>query len=192
MTAAAMESPTSRPPTFFAAGAGAGVGRGAGAGAVVAAGAVAPAGRAVPVELGGRDVVSAGAVVGGRGGAGAAAEGAAGAGVAEGTETLGAAGAGTPPAGMVGNLIVGADVGFGGRLMRTVSFLVCALGASAGLGGTPPGPAGMFGVFSAIELVSATKLGLPSHGVKPELISRGGTASSRRRMLPGGFADGIV
>jgi hypothetical protein len=59
--------------------------------------------------------------VGGCGAAGAAPEarGAAGAGVAAGaaTDEPGAPGA------RVGNLIVGAEVGFGGKLIRTVSFL---------------------------------------------------------------------
>ena len=93
-----------------------------------------------------------GAEVGGRG--------AGGAGV--GTITLGAAAAGdagAPPAGKVGNLIVAVDAGFGGRLMRTVSFLGWTLEASAGLGGrlgpggggggVPPGP---MGGFSAINM----------------------------------------
>ena len=49
-----------------------------------------------------------------------------------------------PPGGKVGNLIVGAAEGLGGRLMRTVSFLGCTLEASGGLGGTaPPGKLGM-------------------------------------------------
>jgi hypothetical protein len=39
-------------------------------------------------------------------------------------------------------------VGFGGKLIRTVSFLGCTLAASAGFGGIPPG--GIFGVLSAI------------------------------------------
>jgi len=49
--------------------------------------------------------------------------------------------------------------GFGGRLMRTVSFLGWILAASPGRGGTPPGggigvpPLGVFGSFSAIDLV---------------------------------------
>jgi hypothetical protein len=55
---------------------------------------------------------------------------------------------GEPPGGKVGNLIVA--VGFGGKLMRTVSFLGCTLEASAGFGGTaPPGGFGLIG-FSAI------------------------------------------
>jgi hypothetical protein len=64
--------------------------------------------------------------VGGRGGAGAP------------PGTVGAEGAAEtgPPAGKVGSLIVGEEVGFGGRLIRTVSFLGCTLAASAGFGGT--------------------------------------------------------
>src|SRR5438876_5973611 len=46
-------------------------------------------------------------------------------------------------------LIVGAAVGFGGKLMRTVSFLGCTFAASAGFGGTAPGAG--FGIFSAIS-----------------------------------------
>jgi hypothetical protein len=55
---------------------------------------------------------------------------------------------GGAPGASVGNLIVGAEVGFGGKLIRTVSFLGWTLAASAGLGGNaPPGA----GVFSAIN-----------------------------------------
>jgi hypothetical protein len=53
-----------------------------------------------------------------------------------------------PPGASVGNLIVGADVGFGGKLIRTVSFFGWTLAPSAGLGGNEP-PVGM-GVISAI------------------------------------------
>jgi len=57
-----------------------------------------------------------------------------------------------PPGGNVGNLIVGAAVGFGGKLMRTVSFLGCTLPVSFFGGGTAPvGPdGGMDGGLSAI------------------------------------------
>ena len=54
-----------------------------------------------------------------------------------------------PPGGKVGNFIVGAAEGFGGRLMRTVSFLGCTLPVSF-LGGTAP--AGTLGMLSAINL----------------------------------------
>jgi hypothetical protein len=47
-----------------------------------------------------------------------------------------------------GILIVGAAVGLGGKLIRTVSFFGCTLAASAGLGGTAL--EGVFGIFSAI------------------------------------------
>src|SRR6185503_18178582 len=117
ITAAAIAKPRSKPLILLAAGAGACAGgRGAGA----------PGGRGAgePVEVGGRATVADGAPdVGGRSGAGAAAgagvkgldgEGAAGAGP-------GAAGAGPP--GIEGSLMVAVDEGFGGRLMRTVSFL---------------------------------------------------------------------
>ena len=63
-----------------------------------------------------------------------------------------------------GILMVGAAVGFGGRLMRTVSFFGwilpdSLLGAAAGVppnggvggeGGTEPAPDGRFGLLSAI------------------------------------------
>src|SRR5262245_17066554 len=136
-TAAAIARPTSNPLNLLAAGTGACAGgRGAGA----------PGGRGTgpPVEVGGRATVADGAPdVGGRGGAGAAAgagvnglegAGVAGAGPAPGT---GAAGAGPP--GIEGSLIVAVAEGFGGRLMRTVSFLGWTLAASPGRGGTPLG-----------------------------------------------------
>ena len=51
-----------------------------------------------------------------------------------------------PPGGSVGSLMVGAAVGFGGRLMRTVSFLGCTLPVSFFGGGIAPvGMAGMEG-----------------------------------------------
>lgn len=56
-----------------------------------------------------------------------------------------------PPGGNVGSLMVGAAEGFGGRLMRTVSFLGWTLDCS-GLGGTPPG---MLGILSAIRFVKS-------------------------------------
>ena len=56
-----------------------------------------------------------------------------------------AAGAGA--AGGVGSLMVGPAVGFGGKLIRTVSFFGCTFAASGGFGGTAPD--GIF-KFSAI------------------------------------------
>jgi hypothetical protein len=50
-----------------------------------------------------------------------------------------------------GSLIVGDAVGFGGKAIRTVSFLGCTLATSGGLG-TPPGGTGEFGVGSAITI----------------------------------------
>jgi len=159
MTAAAMPSPTSSPLTLRAADA---AGRGAGA-------VVAPAGRGAgagePVFVGGRvadgaeETVIPPAAVGGRGAGGAGA--AAGAGVAP--PVAGAAAAG-PPAGIVGSLIVGEELGLGGRLMRTVSFLGWTLAASGGLGGTAP--PGVIGLLSDIELVNAAKLELAMGSVK--------------------------
>jgi hypothetical protein len=49
-------------------------------------------------------------------------------------------------------LIVGAAVGLGGKLIRTVSFLGCTFAASVGLGGTAPDD-GVFGTFSAIRFI---------------------------------------
>jgi hypothetical protein len=135
MTAAAIASPLSNPLNP----AGAYIGRGAGAGAADA------------TTLGWAATRVAAAEDGGTGGAGAL--DAAGAGAAEAAATGAAAlpaaddGGGAPGA-KVGNLIVGAEVGLGGKLMRTVSFLGCTLAASAGLGGIAP-PGGV-GVFSAI------------------------------------------
>ncbi|MCS7338245.1 MAG: hypothetical protein NZ739_08430 [Verrucomicrobiae bacterium] len=48
---------------------------------------------------------------------------------------------------MLGSLIVGAAEGFGGKFIRTVSFLGCTLPVSF-FGGTAPG--GTLGMFSAI------------------------------------------
>jgi hypothetical protein len=55
-----------------------------------------------------------------------------------------------PPGARVGSLIVGADVGFGGKLMRTVSFFGWTFEASAGLGGRAP--PGVMGLISAISV----------------------------------------
>jgi len=154
ITAAAMARPTSKPLTRLAAGNGAWAGgRGPGA----------PGGRGagLPVEVGGRgaDGAVGAPEVGGRGGPGATdgagVNGLGGEGAAGGEP--GAVGAGAP--GIEGNLIVAVAEGFGGRLMRTVSFLGWTLAASPGRGGTPPGggvgapPIGAFGSFSAINRV---------------------------------------
>ena len=87
--------------------------------------------------------VGRGAGVGGAGVGAWAAAGAAGAAGAAAEAAACAVGAGA------GILIVGAAVGFGGRLIRTVSFLGCTLAASVGLGGTAPD--GLLGLFSAIN-----------------------------------------
>jgi len=84
-------------------------------------------------EAGGLEMLAPGAAVLG-GGTGAA-----------GAEDIGGAlGAPDGPAGgKVGSLMVGAAVGFGGKLMRTVSFLGCTLPVSFLGGGTAPvGPGG--------------------------------------------------
>jgi len=58
-----------------------------------------------------------------------------------------------PPGGSVGNLIVGAAEGFGGKLMRTVSFLGCTLPVDFFIGSAPWGAPGMFEGISAIALL---------------------------------------
>jgi len=86
-----------------------------------------------------------GAGVGGAG-AGAVARAAVGAAAAAGAATAAwAVGAGA------GILMVGAALGFGGKLIRTVSFFGCTFAASVGLGGTAPDD-GVFGMFSAINV----------------------------------------
>jgi hypothetical protein len=137
MTAAAMARPASKPLT-----------RRTGADATTRDGEppAPPGGRGagMPVEVGGRLTDIAGAVaplVGGRGADGA--EGAA-------TPTAGDA-AGGGPAEEAGIRIVGAAEGFGGKLMRTVSFLGWTFAASAGFGGT--GAPDGFGVSSAIYVL---------------------------------------
>jgi len=127
-----MANPWSNPLKLRAIGA---IGRGAGA-----AEGLAGAGAAMRV---------AGAPAGGVGGAGAREAAAAGAAAAD--VELAPADAGTPGA-SVGSLIVGAEVGLGGRLMRTVSFLGWTFAASAGLGGSAP--PGDVGIFSAISFSS--------------------------------------
>src|ERR1700684_1610449 len=62
-----------------------------------------------------------------------------------------------PPGGKVGNLMVGAAEGLGGRLMRTVSFLGWTFEPSGGLGGAAP--PGKLGLLSAINF--QFKLELP-------------------------------
>src|SRR5688572_15753311 len=101
------------------------------------------AGRGVVVGAAGRDATGAALARG----AGAADVG------APAGDAAGAADAPVgPPGGNVGNLIVGAADGFGGRLMRTVSFLGWTLPVSF-FGGTAP--AGMLGMFSAIKSLFA-------------------------------------
>jgi hypothetical protein len=74
------------------------------------------------------------------------------AGAAATTTATGAAAAltvGDEPGARVGSLMVGADVGLGGRLMRTVSFLGWTFEASAGFGGSaPPGDVGKLSAIS--------------------------------------------
>jgi hypothetical protein len=58
-----------------------------------------------------------------------------------------------PPGGNVGNLMVGAAVGFGGRLMRTVSFLGWTRPVDFFIGSAPVGAPGLIGGISAISLI---------------------------------------
>src|SRR5580658_1489441 len=138
-TAAPMARPWSKPDKPLATGAGMGLGAAAGAGAGLAEVAVAATRAGPALEAGGTG--AAGALDGAEAGAAA--------------EAIGAAaplpGGGAPGA-RVGSLIVGADVGLGGRLMRTVSFFGWTLAASAGLGGMEP-PPGDVGIFSAISFI---------------------------------------
>lgn len=138
ITAAAMVKPVSsgllRTRPAGARPRGAGAAAEAGRGALAAAGADpgglairAPGGAAAVGGLG-----ACGAVPGGLGAPGPAPAPAPPGGLA------GAAAGGFPPPGKDGNLMVDVEVGLGGRLMRTVSFFGCTLGASAGFGGTPP------------------------------------------------------
>ena len=104
-------------------------GAGAGRGDAAAGRGAAAAGAAAPIR-------GAGACVGAAvpiGGAGAAAAG----------PPVG------PPGGNVGNLIVGAADGLGGKLIRTVSFLGWTFPVSFFGGTAPPG---VFGMFSAINV----------------------------------------
>jgi hypothetical protein len=122
-TAAAMANPVSKPLT-----AGAGAWRGIGEGRVPVPGAAVGRGAVVGAAADEEEGTAAGAAA-----TGAAA--ATGRGAAEGA----------------GILMLGAAVGLGGRLIRTVSFFGCTLAASAGLGGTAP--EGVPGMFSAITQV---------------------------------------
>ena len=109
---------------------GAAVGRGAGAGRCELTG-------AAPVLVGAA-VVTSGALVGAAA-AGAGAKAGLGAPVG-------------PPGGKVGSLMVGAAVGLGGKLMRTVSFFGCTLPVDFFNGSAPVGAPGngLLGGMSAI------------------------------------------
>ena len=149
-TAAATAKPTSNPLMTGADGGRAGRAAGAGAAAVRGAGPAA-AGRA-PAAAGAAGATEA-LAPGGR------------ATVAPGLTAAGAPvapGGGAPPAGNVGSLIVGAEVGLGGKLMRTVSFFGWTLPVSF-LGGSPP--EGGLGGISAI--IAARNLGASRRPVKP-------------------------
>ena|SRR5437879_3289359 len=106
-------------------------------------------GAARPVAVGA--AAGRGAGVGGAG-AGAGAGACAGAGA----PAIGAAAAGGAAGAGAGILIVGAAVGLGGKLIRTVSFFGCTLAASVGFGGTAP--EGGFGMFSAITFWVQTRV----------------------------------
>ena len=141
MTAAAMAKPLSNPLTLTTATAA--TGREAGA----ATAPLGAAGRCAVVAAGAAAVTRAAVATG----AAAARGGAAGTEMGAGAAAP-KVGGGGPPAGKVGSLIVGAEVGFGGKLMRTVSFFGWILAASAGFGGIAPD--GTLGVFSDISFSS--------------------------------------
>ncbi len=117
--------------------------------------------------------VAVGAAAGrgaGVGGAGAGACAGAGAGAAA-TEAAaaGAAGAGA------GILIVGAAVGLGGKLIRTVSFFGCTFAASVGFGGTAP--EGGIGMLSAITFWVQTRV----DASRCQMLIRHGSKTDRRK-----------
>ena len=72
-----------------------------------------------------------------------------------------------PPGGSVGNLIVGAAEGLGGKLIRTVSFFGWTLPVSFFGGTAPPGGLGMFSAITFIFL----KLKLPFASVNRLMLS---------------------
>src|SRR6266566_5949042 len=84
--------------------------------------------------------------------------GGAGAGACAGTgaPAIGAAAAGGAAGAGAGILIVGAAVGLGGKLIRTVSFFGCTFAASVGFGGTAP--EGGIGMLSAITFWVQTRV----------------------------------
>ncbi len=95
-----------------------------------------------------------------------------------------------------GILMVGAEVGFGGRLIRTVSFFGCIFAASAGLGGKESAGAtegagvgvsgaagGRFGLFSAINV------GIPKNGQEDPLCQSG---FLRNEMMFGGASAKLL
>src|SRR6185369_12881909 len=95
-----------------------------------------------------------------------------------------------PPGGSVGSFMVGAADGFGGRLMRTVSFLGWTLPVSFFGGTAPPG---MLGMFSAINLPVQDRL--PSRRVKllfaktKPVSARFVRANARHRCVPNQSSD---
>jgi hypothetical protein len=144
-TIAAMARPLSNPVKPENTGAATGRGAGAGAALAVVAGPPVLAGAAATAA-------AAGAADAGLGAAGAAA-------TATATGAAALEGGGAPGAN-VGNLIVGAEVGLGGKLMRTVSFFGWTFEASAGFGGSaPPG----VGILSAISFLLCLQPKVPVH-----------------------------
>jgi hypothetical protein len=59
-----------------------------------------------------------------------------------------------PPGGSVGSLIVGAALGLGGKVMRTVSFLGATLPVVFFPGSAPVGTPGMFGGFGGTSAIN--------------------------------------
>src|SRR5206468_6685482 len=118
----------------------------------------------------GRPVAVGTAVGRGAGVRGAGAGACAGAGAAAtGTAAAGAADAGA------GILIVGAAVGLGGKLIRTVSFFGCTFAASVGFGGTAP--EGGIGMLSAITFWIQTRV----DASRCQMLIRHGSKTDRRK-----------
>jgi len=136
----------------------------------------------------GRGALGAAALTGAAGTAGRTAAGGggapAGAGAPDAGAAVGAAAeatAGVAATAGVGILIVGAAVGFGGRLIRTVSFLGWTLAPSAGLGGAGgAGGAGGLGVFSAINFLGETRNRPPQcQPLSTTIVSKGDSGLRR-------------
>jgi hypothetical protein len=94
-----------------------------------------------------------------------------------------------PPGGSVGNLIVGAAEGFGGKLIRTVSFLGWTLPVSF-LGGTAP--AGILGMLSAIACFKISLAPPLSNLIRKENRAEEATSTRRKNEPLAAFATLLV